>query len=105
MNTPNPRKGRIVLKPSDVDQKELEELRRQIQELRVAHNDLVWTLNRQTRWIEQFNNGMRRTFDYAVWRFCAWILPLPLPPYEHREEIPYLQLRDAKPMFGAHDEA
>jgi hypothetical protein len=94
------RKGRLVLKPSDIDARELDALRQELADLRAAHNDLVWMLNRQSRWVEQFAIAMRKTLKYAPWRFCAWILPLPLPPFENREELPYLQQRDAKPDHG-----
>jgi hypothetical protein len=99
------RKGRLVLKPSDVDAKELEALRAEVADLRAAHNDLVWALNRHSLWIQQFAVAMGRVLKYAPWRWCAWILPLPIPPYENREDLSYLKLKDAKPDFGGHDEA
>lgn len=94
---PARRKGRLVLKPSDLDERELDVLRRELADLRAAHNDLVFQLNRQSRWVEQFVKSMRVTLDYAPWRWCAWILPLPIPSYEDREELPYLTRKDAKP--------
>ena len=94
------RRGRMVLKPSDIDARELDALRAEVAELRAAHNDLVWVLNRQTRWVEQFAIAMRKVLKYAPWRYCAWILPLPIPPFENREELAYLHQRDAKPDFG-----
>lgn len=98
------RKGRLVLKPSDIDARELDALRTEVADLRAAHNDLVAVLNGQSRWVEQFAVAMRKTLEHAPWRYCAWILPLPIPPFQNREELPYLQHRDAKPDFGAHDD-
>lgn len=99
------RKGRLVLKPSDLDEEQLDSIRRELADLRAAHNDLVWKINAQGRWLHEFASVFRKTIKYAPWRYCAWILPLPLPPFEEHSELKYLQQKDAKPDYGGHDEA
>jgi len=48
MSAPNPhtrptkpQRGRLVLKPSDIDSHELEAIKAELADLRAAHNDLV----------------------------------------------------------------
>lgn len=103
--TSRPRKGRLVLKPSDLDEEQLDAIRRELADLRAAHNDLVWKINAQGRWLNSFAEVFRKTLKYAPWRYCAWILPLPLPPFEEHEALSYLQQKDARPDFGGHNEA
>ena len=100
VNTPRPRKGRIVTKPSDIDERELDAVRRELAELRAAHNDLVWKINAQGRWLNEFGSVFRKTLRLAPWRYCAWVLPLPLPPFEEHGALAYLTLKDAKPDHG-----
>jgi len=105
MSAPNPhtrptkpQRGRLVLKPSDIDSHELEAIKAELADLRAAHNDLVWKINAQGRWLNTFAQVFRKTLQHAPWRYCAWVLPLPLPPFEEHGELAYLQLKDAKPM-------
>jgi hypothetical protein len=48
--------------------------------------------------LDKFAQIFRKTLKYAPWRYCAWVLPLPLPPFEEHKELPYLEMKDAKPM-------
>lgn len=95
---PAKRAGRLVLKPSDIDSHELEAIKLELAELRAAHNDLVWKINAQGRWLNTFAQVFRKTLQYAPWRYCAWVLPLPLPPFEEHGELAYLTQKDATPM-------
>jgi hypothetical protein len=92
------RAGRLVLKPSDIDSNDVEMLKQELADLRAAHNDLVWKINAQGRWLNAFAQVFRKTLKYAPWRYCAWVLPLPLPPFEEHGELPYLHQKDATPM-------
>jgi hypothetical protein len=92
------RPGRVVLKPSDIDSHDMEIIKQELADLRAAHNDLVWHINAQGRWLDKFAQIFRKTLKYAPWRYCAWVLPLPLPPFEEHKELPYLEMKDAKPM-------